>query len=614
MSKHRKERVKEWAEEMNCYVRLFRLLLQFQPGFLVMGITLLMDSLAPFVGIYLSSMLINALYEGRGGRTILMWALAGAALSLAVSAVRHVAGKYRNVMWWEMKHRMARPVMDKSMKMDYPLTEDEEVRGMRLRQEELDKWKGNVYEVFLRRMEQAGAAFLKLLFGTVTILPLFAMNADGKWMGATVFPVAALAGLGLYARNRVGVWSAEKHKEIHRERNDQNRLNNYMMEQVVLSNEAGKDVRIFHEEKLVEGYGDAMTQNWRDTNMLLLKIDVKRDASSAFLSASLGILSYLYMGLCALFGLISAGSIVRYAGGIQQMIQAIADLLGCRSDLAADRDIVEDYLAFLDVPDIQKKGTIPVEKRKDGRFLIEFRHVSFAYPGTDRYILKDVNLTCEIGGRLALVGPNGSGKTTFIKLLCRLYDPTEGVILLNGVDIRKYAPEEYRRLFAVVFQDFQIFSFRLGEVIAGSCLVEEERAADAVRRAGLEDMVAAMPDGLDTMVNREFDEKGITISGGEAQKTAMARAIYKNAPFVILDEPTAALDPMAEYEIYTHFHEVIGDKTALFISHRLSACRFSQEILVFEAGQIVQRGSHDALLKEPGLYSRMWEAQAKYYR
>lgn len=254
-----------------------------------------------------------------------------------------------------------------------------------------------------------------------------------------------------------------------------------------------------------------------------------------------------------------------------------------------------------------------MQKRRDGRFLIEFKNVSFKYPGTDVWVLKNMNLRFEIGERVALVGPNGSGKTTFVKLLCRLYDPTEGTILMNDVDIRKYRYGEYMRLFSVVFQDFQVFSLKMGEYIAGNEKVDRQKALEAAGRTGLGELLSRMPDGLDTVIGRDFSENGFVISGGEAQKLAMARAIYKDAPFVILDEPTAALDPVTENEVYTRFHEIIGNKTALFISHRLSACRFAGEILVFEDGDIVQRGSHDALCGQEGLYRRMWEAQAKYY-
>lgn len=296
------------------------------------------------------------------------------------------------------------------------------------------------------------------------------------------------------------------------------------------------------------------------------------------------------------------------------MIQSVTDITLSWSYLHRNRSMMDEYLDYLALPDVKKKGTIPVQKRRDGKFLLEFRNVSFRYPGAEQFALKNINIRLEIGERVALVGPNGSGKTTFVKLLTRLYDPTQGEILLNDVDIRKYRYEEYRKLFSVVFQDFQIFSFAAGEYIAAGTQVDRGRVMDAVRRSGLAELIERMPDGLDTPLGRDFSDEGFEISGGEAQKMAMARAIYKNAPFVILDEPTAALDPLAENEIYTGFHEIIGNKTALFISHRLSACRFAKEILVFENGDVIQRGSHEQLQKVPGLYQKMWEAQAKYYQ
>ena len=387
-----------------------------------------------------------------------------------------------------------------------------------------------------------------------------------------------------------------------------------MMDEVVLSAEAGKDIRIFHQQKMMESYGNQMNRNWRRMTLQYAANDVRHFGLQGMLSSCVGGIVYLYVAFCAWAGSISIGNVVRYAGAVQQCIQAMTDMLASGNQMHYDRRQVDEYLEYLDLKNEMKKGTIPVEKRRDGRFLVEFRNVSFRYPESDRYAIRNLNVKLEIGERMALVGRNGSGKTTFVKLLCRLYDPTEGTILLNGVDIRKYDEQEYRRLFSVVFQDFQIFSFALGENIAGSMQVDEAKAMDAICRAGLEGLYRKMPDGLATMINRDFSDTGMEISGGEAQKLAMARAIYKDAPFVILDEPTAALDPIAENEIYTGFHEIIGNKTALFISHRLSACRFSKEILVFENGNVVQRGSHEELEKQEGLYRRMWQAQAQYYQ
>lgn len=245
---------------------------------------------------------------------------------------------------------------------------------------------------------------------------------------------------------------------------------------------------------------------------------------------------------------------------------------------------------------------------------MEFRDVSFRYPGSELYALRHVNLRFKVGSRMAVVGENGSGKTTFIKLLCRLYDPTEGEILLNGIDIRKYRYEEYMQLFSVVFQDFQLLSQPLGNNVSGSLHYDRQRASKALEDAGFGERLATLPQGLDTMLYKEFGENGVEVSGGEAQKIAIARALYKDAPFIILDEPTAALDPIAEAEIYSKFNDIVTDKTAIYISHRLSSCKFCDEILVFHQGAVIQQGTHEDLLaKEGEKYHQLWHAQAQYY-
>ncbi len=254
-----------------------------------------------------------------------------------------------------------------------------------------------------------------------------------------------------------------------------------------------------------------------------------------------------------------------------------------------------------------------VSWKKMRKYEVEFRDVSFKYPGSDTWSLRHVSVKFNIGNRLAIVGENGSGKTTFIKLLCRLYDPQEGQILLNGIDIRKYNYRDYMDVFAIVFQDFKLLSQSLGSNVAGAAEYDRERALKALTDAGFEERLAGMPRGLDTILYKDLSPEGVEISGGEAQKIAIARALYKDAPFIILDEPTAALDPIAEAEIYARFGRIVTDKTAVYISHRLSSCRFCDEILVFEEGRVVEKGTHDDLVAAAGKYAELWHAQAQYY-
>ena len=261
------------------------------------------------------------------------------------------------------------------------------------------------------------------------------------------------------------------------------------------------------------------------------------------------------------------------------------------------------------------QGTLPVEKRTDNEYEIEFKNVSFKYPGSENYALKNFNLKFNIGQRMAVVGMNGSGKTTMIKLLCRLYDPTEGEITLNGFNIKNYNYDEYMSIFSVVFQDFKLFSFTLGQNVAASVDVDEQKAEECLSTAGLAERLRNMAKGMETPLYKDFEEDGVEISGGEAQKIALARALYKDAPFIVLDEPTAALDPVAEFEIYSKFNEIVGGKTAIYISHRLSSCRFCDDIAVFHEGELIQRGSHDTLIADGGgKYHELWIAQAQYYQ
>lgn len=338
------------------------------------------------------------------------------------------------------------------------------------------------------------------------------------------------------------------------------------------------------------------------------------NALSQCVTVVLTALVYAFVCLKAWAGAFGVGYITQYVGAITQLFRGLSALLETMGQIRANGTFLELNFEYLDLPNRMYQGSLTTEKRADRKYEVEFRDVSFRYPDTDQWALRHVNIRFRVGSRLAVVGRNGSGKTTFIKLLCRLYDPTEGEILLNGIDIRKYRYDDYIRIFSVVFQDFKLLALPLGENVAGAAEYDRARAEKCLKDAGFGDRLSAMPQGLDTWLYKDLTEDGVDISGGEAQKIAIARALYKDAPFLILDEPTAALDPIAEAEIYSRLNDIVEDRTAVYISHRLSSCKFCDEIAVFEGGQIVQQGSHDALLSEEnGTYSTLWHAQAQYY-
>ena len=377
---------------------------------------------------------------------------------------------------------------------------------------------------------------------------------------------------------------------------------------------AAKDIRLY---AMGEGLVNKMDEIVREMDQKGRKLSAERaflELPNLFCNHFLRYVTYLVLLAGCLAGEVSVGSIARYVSCIMLLLSAVTRLVKYVQLAMINHTYMERYFSYFDIPNHMYQGTLTVEKREDAEYEIEFRDVSFCYPNTESYALRHVNLKFKIGEKLALVGMNGSGKTTFIKLLCRLYDPTEGSILLNGVDIRKYDYKEYMDVFSIVFQDFSMFGFTIGQNVAASEQFEESRVRSCLQKVGLGSWLEHLPEGVNTYLYKSYDKSGIEISGGEAQKLALARALYKDAPFMILDEPTAALDPVSEYEVYSQFNRIAGEKTAVYISHRLASCRFCDKIAVFHEGEIIQQGTHESLLTEAeGKYYELWNAQAQYY-
>ncbi|ERL64502.1 ABC transporter ATP-binding protein [Schleiferilactobacillus shenzhenensis] len=392
-----------------------------------------------------------------------------------------------------------------------------------------------------------------------------------------------------------------------------NRLSAYFINNIFDDYIAGKVVRIFDpEDNLVHFFGKMNTKQYKQDNKLQVQATAARSVNSIILATVIGAL-YVVVGIKGLAGAISIGAVIAYVGYLQQVIGALTNTMDTVGTSAATLKGLDQFIDFIEYPDTEASGKLPIEKRTDNDYEITVADVSYRYPGEKAWALHHVSLRFKVGQRLALVGPNGSGKTTLIKLLTRLAEPTEGRILLNGIDARKYDIHEYQQIFAVVFQDYRLFAFSVADNVAVNTHKDPARIQRALTLAGVWDRVQKMPKGLDTSLTKNIDADGADISGGEAQKIAIARAWYKNAPFIILDEPTAALDPVSEYEIYQRFDDLMQDKTAIYVSHRMSSTRFSQRIVVLDHGAIVEDGIHAALMQEKGLYYQLFEAQAQYY-
>ena len=310
----------------------------------------------------------------------------------------------------------------------------------------------------------------------------------------------------------------------------------------------------------------------------------------------------------------SIGNFTLFVGLATSFSENMNDLLSLRGSIKEKSMQVDDHRSFMDLVMDNEDECIPIPETDSYTF--EFKNVSFQYEGAETYAIKNLNLTLSYGKKLAVVGLNGAGKTTFIKLLLRLYDVTEGEILLNGINIKRFKRKEYYELFAPVFQEVFLFAFPMDENVSmqNPQDTDSDKAYQCLLQAGLEEKILSLEKGVHKELLKVIHDDGVDLSGGEKQKLALARALYKDAPVIVLDEPTAALDALAEYHLYQNFDEMIGNKTAIYISHRLSSTRFCDNIAMFVAGEMVEYGTHDSLLSKGGEYAGMFEVQAQYYK
>lgn len=310
---------------------------------------------------------------------------------------------------------------------------------------------------------------------------------------------------------------------------------------------------------------------------------------------------------------LSIGNFTLYLSSAGAFSNAINEVLSALSALRERSAHTDDYRSFMDIPCDSGKDTIPVPKAD--KYVFTFENVSFKYKGQEKYALKNLNITIAAGEKLAVVGLNGAGKSTFIKLLLRLYDVTEGRILMNGTDIRRFDRAEYYRLFSPAFQDVTVFAFPMAENVSMSPPDETDKnkAEKCVREAGLGDKMDKLEKGIDTELLKVLYDDGVDLSGGEKQKLALARALYKGSDIIVLDEPTAALDALAEYRLYKSFNGLVGNRTAVYISHRLSSTRFCDRVAMFKDGEMTETGTHEELMAKNGDYAEMFRVQAQYY-
>ncbi len=387
------------------------------------------------------------------------------------------------------------------------------------------------------------------------------------------------------------------------------------MERVTQDFDQAKDIRLFGLSDYLSSKQEEAYKERIDKFDLHHELWFKNTAVVQASNVVIKALIYTVLFLAVFRKNMEVGNFTMFLSLALAFSQALINLLQRFGDYKKTSLETDDYRSFieLDIED-DEKYCIPLPKANS--YEIEFKNVSYKYQKAEKYALRNLSLKLNAGEKLAVVGLNGAGKTTMIKLLLRLYDPTEGTITLNGVDIRKYKREDYYRLFAPVFQNVEIFAFHLSENIAmeSEKNLDRERVLDSAIQAGLEEKLKTLTKGIDTPLTNIVEEDGADLSGGEKQKLALARALYKGADIVVLDEPTSALDALAEQNLYERFDEMVGKKSAVYISHRLASTRFCDRVAMFEDGELVEIGSHDELMDKNGKYANMFNVQAQYYR
>lgn len=573
----------------------------------------IVDSIKPFIGIYCSARLIMLLLQQVESKELII----NIVLMLAVNVVIFFLASYLNT--YNLVHRKAlldhenKKIEEKLFKSDYSLLNDNDFKTLLHRYEEASKSRCSRLPYFMWTTLQFTRGVLTTIISFIIIVPLlkvgFVRTGDSfferpLFIITIVAAIAVMAVIILIVASKINksyLEANEKYAELDRIF--------YSFIDILGDYKTGKEIRLYKEQILIDNI--ATQKILTDGEKTLRKISMNTAKSSSFiaiLGALLGFGVYLFIGVKGSLGLFGISSLVLYCGAFMQVINGVMMLANTFGMFKEILSLAKDYFSILESENIMVYGNREIELKND--IEIEFNNVSFKYPKSDNYALKNINLKIHAGEKLAVVGRNGSGKTTFIKLLCRLYDADEGEVLINGINIKEYTKNSIDNLFSVVFQDYIILSLTVAEDVSANANPDVKQLYSALEKSNLKDRIINMPQKEKTYLYKDLDKSGVEISGGEAQKLALARALYKDSPIVILDEPTAALDPISENEIFNRFNSFVKDKSAVYISHRLSSCTFCDRIAVFDKAELVEIGTHVELISAHGLYSKMWNTQA----
>lgn len=603
-------------ERLSLTVRAFGLIKKYCPGLIeATTIKSLVSALQPFATIWFSAQILNEITLGKNLQKTIVLAVAVVLINFVLSVIKGRIDIIQNEKEGQMWCYFGKIFADKQMSLDFADVENAAVQKRKTREKENLFMLGNGLGQFIWTVDDIIEGLVSVFTSVLMVITLFTAQSQNPVMNSPlwVLLIVGVIVFGAFINYKIFIKNAQVSEGQLNLISDRHHIISFFDFKLCQEFDRAMDVRMYRQNTTAHNIMADYISKSREEEHLDSRY-AKNEGAASVISGLAHVVTYVFVTLKAFYGAFPVGSIIQYVGALSKLASGLQKLIFGITDNAVYTIHLKTLFEFLDYPNKKYIGTLPVEKRTDNEYDIEFKNVSFKYPGSKAYALKNLNMKFTIGKRLAVVGMNGSGKTTMIKLLCRLYDPTEGEITLNGINIMKYKYDEYMDVFSVVFQDFKLFSLPLAQNVSAGMNFNEKRVKECLTQAGFSERLKTLRAGIHTYLYKDFGENGVEISGGEAQKIALARAIYKNAPFIILDEPTAALDPFAEFEIYTKFNELVGDSTAVYISHRLASCRFCDDIAVFHEGELIQRGNHSQLVSEKqGEYFELWNAQAQYY-
>lgn len=555
-------------------------------------------AIQPFVGILTPKFLIEELLDGERIEILLYIVLASTLFNSIIDfGISWIKG-LRLPEFMKVRYKMVEDIYSKILSMKYVYTEDKDkLNKLNLALKAVNSDNVGIEAIYLTAFGLMGSVLTLLGYSSII---------------ATLHPVILI----YLVFNVVVVYrvSYSAKKFAHDKEDD---LTQTYRKSAYIFNVAsdflyGKDIRVFSLKKwLLEKLAVANSKSEDINRQILNRYEKVNIMDGILLFFREGII-YFYIIWLVINGNLDIGNFIMYFATISGFAALMQKIITDCAFIHGQNIYVVDYRTFMEEVEEEENTGITLDKNTAG-YKIEFREVSFCYPNSNQWILRNFNLEIYPGEKVALVGLNGAGKTTVIKLLTGLYKPTRGEILINGKNINLFSKNEYYELFSVAFQEIKLMAFSIADNIAGSEERNMKSIVEALRAVDIEKKVNSFAKGIDTVLYKYFDESGVELSGGEKQKLVLARAIYKNAPIIIMDEPTASLDPLAEYEVYNNLNKISEGKTAIYISHRLSSTKFCDKIVFLENGTVAECGNHLELMKLGGKYKSLFELQAEYY-